>query len=88
MNNFIWPNFVKSMNQDLYSKMVDRKGSKTISKKDYEIFCKEFVFDSLKGESFGEAFCKRFDITDSTISILKTEGFTKELIKSLGYIEE
>lgn len=85
MNNF-WPNVVKSMDPALFNRMKERM-QVTVSREDYEIFCKEFVFDTLRGESFGEAFCKRFGVEDSAISILKTEGFAKELIEKLGYIK-
>ena len=54
MNNF-WPNVVKSMDPALFNRMKERM-QVTVSREDYEIFCKEFVFDTLRGESFGEAF--------------------------------
>ena len=34
-----------------------------ISKSDYEIFCKEYIFEHIRGIKFGKAFCKKFDIT-------------------------
>ena len=86
MNSFIWTNVVKSIDPALKQRMLDRKKI-TVSRKEYEIFCKEFMFDSLKEIGFGEAFCKRFNIDDSAISILKSESFAKELIESLGYIK-
>jgi hypothetical protein len=76
-------NFSKS---DTWKNMRARQKVK-ISRVDYETFCKEYIFNKLKGESFGNAFCKRFNITDRTISILKSENFAKQLIESLGYIE-
>ena len=57
-----------------------------ISRENYEIFCKEYIFDQLVGTTFAEAFCKRFDITDSAISILQDNDHAKSLIESLGYI--
>lgn len=69
----------------VWKQMKDRQI--TISREEYDIFCKEFIFNKLAGEKFGQAFCKRFGIEDSAISILKSESFTKELIESLGYIK-
>lgn len=63
------------------------KPTMTISKTDYEAFCKEYVFAKLKGETFGRAFCKRFNINDNAISNLVGESFTKDLIETLGYIK-
>ncbi len=62
------------------------KTKKTVSKDDYEIFCKEYVFDSLKGIKFGEAFCKRFDIHDSMLSMFSNE-LARFHIEKLGYIK-
>lgn len=66
---------------------TEDKDKVTVKRKDYESFCKEFIFNQLRGEHFGESFCKRFGISDTTISILKDEVFTKQLIESLGYIK-
>lgn len=88
MNLYIWPNVVKSIDPKLRDRMQERRAGKTISKEEFDLFCKEFVFEKIKGVSFGTAFCKRFGIEDSAISILKTDDFAKELIKSLGYIKE
>ena len=57
-----------------------------ITREKYEEFCKEYVFDQLRGVKFAEAFCKRFDITDSALSILQDNDNAKSLIESLGYI--
>jgi hypothetical protein len=69
----------------IWRRLKDREVK--ISREEYDIFCKEFIFNKLAGEKFGQAFCKRFGIEDSAISILKSESFTKELIESLGYIK-
>lgn len=61
--------------------------SSTVSKYEYEIFCKEFVFDQLKGVSFGEVFCKRFNINDSTLPRLSDDG-AKFIIERSGYLTE
>lgn len=59
---------------------------KTISKEDYEIFCKEFTFEKLKDKSFGEAFCEKFDIEDYFLSHF-TDETAKYHIEKLGYIK-
>ena len=39
-----------------------------VSWEEYELFCREFIFDKLRGIKFGKAFCDRFDI----INYIKT----------------
>ena len=63
-----------------------QKMRKTVSKKDYTVFCDEFIFDSLRGLTFGQAFCERFDITDNMLSIISDDS-AKFLIEKLGYIK-
>lgn len=75
----------KNLIVDLYKHNGEPKV--TINRTDYESFCKEYVFNKLKGETFGSAFCKRFNLSDRAISNLVSEQFTKELIESLGYIK-
>lgn len=58
-----------------------------VSRGEYEVFCKEYVFHKLKNETFGSAFCKRFSIEDRAISNLVGEQFTRDLIETLGYIK-
>lgn len=66
---------------------LDRaKQKKTVSKSDYELFCKEYMFEQLKGVRFGEAFCKRFKIDDALIN-MNSNDTAKFHIESLGYIE-
>lgn len=62
------------------------KAKKTVSREDYELFCKEYVFDQLKGLSFGQAFCKRFKIDDALINIVSNDT-AKFHIEALGYIK-
>lgn len=59
---------------------------KTVSKLEYDVFCKEYMFDQLKGIGFGEAFCERFDIKDPLINIVSNDT-AKIHIELLGYIE-
>jgi len=59
--------------------------SKQISKKQYELFCKEFVFEKLKGDSFAKSFCKKFKFNDTFLKNLSDET-AKYHIEMLGYI--
>ena len=59
---------------------------KKIRKKESEIFCKEFVFDTLKGKSFGIAFCERFGFNDIFLKGL-SDSTAKDHIEKLGYIK-
>lgn len=54
---------------------------------EYETFCKEYVFDQLRGISFGEAFCRKFIITDYVLSVLPSEQSARQHIKTIGYIK-
>ncbi len=60
---------------------------KKISKSDYEIFCKEFVFETLKGKSFAIAFCEKFGFNDIFLKGL-SDSTAKEHIEKLGYIKK
>jgi hypothetical protein len=59
---------------------------KQISKKQYELFCKEFVFEKLKGNSFSESFCKKFKFNDTFLKNL-SDDTAKYHIEMLGYIK-
>jgi hypothetical protein len=63
------------------------KTKKTISKEDYQIFCKEYIFNAIQGETFGNSFCKRFEISDNMLSRIKDTSEAKFLINNLGYIK-
>ena len=60
---------------------LDKLPKQQISKQDYEVFCKEYIFDQLRGKSFGRAFCERFDVNDTVISLLFDEDIAREMIK-------
>ncbi len=62
------------------------KEKKTVAREDYDLFCKEYTFDQLKGIRFGEAFCKRFNIDDQLINIVSNDT-AKFHIETLGYIK-
>ncbi len=43
----------------------------TISKQEFDNFCKEFLFEQIKGDiRLGEAFCKKYSETNFVLSIL------------------
>jgi hypothetical protein len=60
---------------------------KNIPRDEYEIFCKEYMFDKLKDVSFGTAFCKRFEVTDFVLDLLQSENSAKKHIEYIGYIK-
>lgn len=60
---------------------------KQISKAEYEVFCKEFVFEKIKGKSFGFAFCERFNFNNIFLKSLSDET-AKSHIEKLGYIQK
>jgi len=64
----------------------DKEPFKTISKAEYNQFCKDYVFEKLKGVSFGKAFCDRFDIDHFIISSLPNDS-AKGYIEKHGYIK-
>jgi len=66
--------------------LTNNNAKKKVSRKDYEIFCKEFVFEKIKGKNFGEAFCYRFDLNPFFFINLSDET-SKDFIETLGYLE-
>ena len=69
------------------SQRPESKNIKHVSKEDYEVFCKEFVFDKLRGTNFGVAFCKRFKIIDTALLLNRSDENTRQYIKDVGYIK-
>ena len=58
-----------------------------ISKSEYEVFCKEYIFDQLRGKRFGESFCERFHIlNDTVVRLLIDEDIAQEIIEE-NYIQ-
>ena len=46
-----------------------------ITQQEFEDFCKEFLFEQIKGETrLGEAFCKKYDEPNFVLSILPDES--------------
>ena len=53
------------------------KGKKDfkITKQEFENFCKEFLFEQLRGgDKLGEAFCKKYDEPNYVLSILSSRS--------------
>jgi len=64
---------------------VQKKYINTVPRKDFDTFCKEYIFDVLvHNSSFGAAFCKRFDIDDFILDIF----IGHDVKKSIAHIEE
>lgn len=61
--------------------------NKKISKKEYELFCKEFVFEKLKGKKFGEAFCEKFGYNNFMLRNYSDET-ARRVIKNMGYVKD
>ena len=58
-----------------------------ISKKEYDIFCREYVFDKLRGDNFGIAFQKRFGCHDRVLSMFREQNDTMKHIEYCGYVK-
>jgi hypothetical protein len=58
-----------------------------VSKKEYDMFCKEYVFDKLRGDSFGTAFQKRFNCLDRVLSMFASQEDVMAHIKYCGYVK-
>ena len=58
-----------------------------ISKNEYTIFCKEYVFEKLKGISFGVAFQKRFGIRDRVLSMFSNQTDAMKHVEYCKYVK-
>lgn len=61
--------------------------NKQITEQEYELFCKEFIFEKIKGLSFGQAFCERFEFNGIFLKGL-SDDLAKNHIEKLGYIKK
>ena len=60
------------------------KGNKnfSISETEFESFCKEFLFEQLKGDTkLGEAFCKKYNESNYVLSILPDKSAVEHIKK-------
>lgn len=60
---------------------LDNLPKPEISKEDYDIFRKEYIFDQLQGKRFGRAFCERFNVDNTVIRCLVDEDIAREMIE-------
>jgi hypothetical protein len=58
-----------------------------VSGHEYATFCKEYVFEKLKGISFGTAFQKRFSIRDRVLSIFTDQTDAMKHIEYCKYVK-
>ena len=58
-----------------------------VKQKDYAIFCKEYVFESLKGINFGTAFQKRFGVRDRVLGMFSKQEDAMAHITYCGYVK-
>jgi len=66
------------------------KHLKSIDRKEFDRFCKEYIFDIIKGDSFGVSFCKRFGILDYLLLYTYKNDYdkaVKHIIKT-GYLND
>jgi len=59
-----------------------------ISRKHYDKFCKEYIFDALKDKPFGVSFCKHFEIIDYLLLMNNNVEQAKKYIETSGYIKK
>jgi len=53
-----------------------------ISEQEFEDFCKGFLFEEIKGNiRLGEAFCKKYDESNYTLSILSNKSAKEHIRK-------
>ena len=52
-----------------------------ITEQEFEDFCKGFLFEELKGNKLGEAFCKKYDQTNYVLSILSNKSAKEHIRK-------
>ena len=58
-----------------------------ISKEEYAIFCKEYIFEKLKEIRFGAAFRKRFGVRDRVLSMFSEQTDAMKHITYCGYVK-
>jgi len=75
--------------QDPWIKIIELLGSdianevKTITHTEFTKFDQEYVFDAVKGQRYGQAFCNRFNITDFILMTTQNVDSCKKYIKNI-----
>lgn len=59
----------------------------SVELEDYLQFKREYCFDMMKDISFGESFCKRFNVEDHMLNTPYSMTFAENYIKSMGYVK-
>ena len=52
-----------------------------ITEQEFDDFCKGFLFEEIKGNRLGEAFCKKYDQTNYVLSILSNKSAKEHIRK-------
>lgn len=60
--------------------------SAKISKREYKKWLAQYCFDALKNISFGESFCKRFNISDNVLRYIQDRSLCENHIQ-LTYLK-
>ena len=60
----------------------------SIPKTDYEQFCQKYIFEKLKGITFGKAFCRRFNLTDIVLLAMTSQTEAEKYIENCKYIKK
>lgn len=76
------------MSRVLIRNAKPNRNIKKISVADYEVFCREFLFNKLKDQPFGVCFCRKFEIDDFVLEILPSEESAKRHINAVGYVDD
>ena len=75
-------NVFGSMVRELSAEAYKDTDFTPISKNEYTTFCKEYIFEKLKGVTFGTAFQKRFVVRDRVLSMFIDD---KDIIQHIKY---
>ncbi len=75
------------MTGELLKDAFKDNGAKKVSKKEYELFLKEAVFEKLKGKKLGQIFAERFGIRDRVLSNYSEDSNVINHIKWCEYVE-
>lgn len=92
MENTIGLFGIKMTFKNIINALIDEQSVENnhgvISQEDYDKFCREYVFDALKGKSFGAAFCAKFNVVDFLLLRDQPDDWAKDYIKNCGYVRE
>jgi hypothetical protein len=73
----MFDNMVKQLEVQTLSKTHNLK----ITQQEFDDFCKEYIFEQLKGISLGYAFCEKYNESNFVLSILPNESAKKHIKK-------